>query len=138
MTTFTTEKQPRPQFRNLNFPLLLTYRLPLAGMVSIMHRISGAALFLALPWLLWMFDLSLTSELSFERLRGFASNFFVKLVLLFLIWSFFHHLVAGIRYLMLDLHIGLDLKTSRASAIAVYVISLPLTFIATLKLFGII
>ena len=62
MSSFTAEKQPRPQFRNLNFPLLLTYRLPLPGLVSIMHRISGAALFLALPLLLWMFDLSLTSE----------------------------------------------------------------------------
>lgn len=138
MNAFTTEKQPRPQFRNLRFPLLLTYRLPVAGLVSIMHRISGAALFLALPFLLWLLDLSLISELGFERLRGIASNFFVKLVLLFLIWSFFHHLVAGIRYLFLDLHIGLDLKTSRASAIAVYAVSLPLTLIAALKLFGLI
>ncbi len=138
MTTFTTEKQPRPQFRNLGFPLLLTYRLPMAGLVSIMHRISGAALFLALPVLLWMFDLSLTSELSFERLRGMASNFFLKLLLLFLIWSLIHHLVAGIRYLMLDLHIGIDLKASRASAIAVYAVSLPLTLFAALKLFGVI
>lgn len=138
MTTFTATKRPRPQFRNLGLPLLLTYRLPMAGLVSIMHRISGAALFLALPLLLWLFDLSLISELSFERLRGIASNFFVKLLLLFLIWSFFHHLVAGVRYLTLDLHIGLDLKTSRASAIAVYAVSLPLTFIAALKLFGVI
>jgi succinate dehydrogenase / fumarate reductase cytochrome b subunit len=138
MNSFTAEKHPRPQFRNLNFPLLVTYRLPMAGLVSIMHRISGAALFLALPFLLWLFDLSLMSELSFERLRGVASNVFVKLVLLFLIWAFFHHLVAGIRYLMLDLHIGIDLKASRASAIAVFAVSLPLTFVAALKLFGVI
>lgn len=107
------------------------------GLVSIMHRISGAALFLALPFLLWLFDLSLISELSFERLRVVGSNFFVKLVLLFLIWSFFHHLVAGIRFLTLDLHVGVDLKRARASALAVYAISLPLTFIAALKLFGV-
>ncbi len=136
MTSFTAEKQPRPQFRNLNFPLLLTYRLPLPGVVSIMHRISGAALFLALPLLLWVFDLSLMSERSFERLRGIASNFFFTLLLVFLIWGFFHHLVAGIRYLLLDLHIGIDLKSARASAIAVYAVSLPLTFIAALKVFG--
>ena len=68
MSSFTAEKQTRPQFRNLNFPLLLTYRLPLPGLVSIMHRISGAALFLALPLLLWMFDLSLTPP-------TFSSNF---------------------------------------------------------------
>lgn len=134
--TFTTAKAPRRQFRNLNFPLLLTYRLPMAGKVSIMHRVSGALLFLALPFLLWLFDLSLISELSFERLRGVASNIFVKLVLLVLIWSFLHHLIAGIRYLLLDLHIGLDLKRSRTSAIAVYAISLPLTIVAALKLFG--
>jgi len=136
MTTFTATKRPRPQFRNLNFPLLLTYRLPLAGWVSIMHRISGAMLFLALPLLLWMLDLSLISELSFERLRGMASGFLVKLVLLFLIWGFFHHLIAGVRYLLLDLHIGIDLKSSRASAMAVYAVSLPLTLIAALRLFG--
>jgi succinate dehydrogenase / fumarate reductase, cytochrome b subunit len=136
-STFTATKLPRRQFRNLRFPQLLTYRLPVPGLVSIMHRISGAALFLALPFLLWLFDLSLISELSFERLRLVGSNFFVKLVLLLLIWSFFHHLVAGIRYLALDLHIGLDLKSARASAIAVYAISLPLTFIAALKLFGV-
>ena len=136
MTTFTATKRPRPQFRNLNFPLLLTYRLPLAGWVSIMHRISGAMLFLAMPLLLWMLDLSLISELSFERLRGIASGFFVKLVLLFLIWGFFHHLIAGVRYLLLDLHIGIDLKSSRARAMAVYAVSLPLTLIAALRLFG--
>jgi succinate dehydrogenase / fumarate reductase cytochrome b subunit len=138
MSSFTAEKQPRPQFRNLNLPLLLTYRLPLPGLVSIMHRISGAALFLMLPLLLWMFDLSLMSELSFERLRSVASNVFFKLLLVFLIWGFFHHLVAGIRYLFLDLHIGIDLKSARASAIAVYAVSLPLTFIAALKVFGVI
>ena len=136
MSTFTTEKQPRPQFRNLGLPQLVTYRLPMAGLVSIMHRISGAVLFLALPFLLWLFDLSLTSDLSFERMRGVASSALVKLVLLLLIWGFFHHLVAGIRYLLLDLHIGIDLKSSRNSSIAVYAVSLPLTFIAALKLFG--
>jgi succinate dehydrogenase / fumarate reductase, cytochrome b subunit len=138
MSTFTASKRTRPQFRNLHFPQLLTYRLPMSGKVSIMHRISGALLFLALPFLLWLFDRSLTSELSFERMRGVGSNFFVKLVLLLLIWAFFHHLVAGIRYLLLDLHIGLDLRTSRASAIAVYAVSLPLTLIAALRLFGVI
>ena len=137
MNTFTATKRPRRQFRNLNFPLLLTYRLPMAGLVSIMHRISGALLFLALPLLLWLFDLSLISEGGFERLRAFGSNFLVKLVLLVLIWALFHHLVAGIRYLMLDLHVGLTGKLG-SSAIAVYAISLPLTLLAALKLFGVI
>ena len=137
MSSFTAEKQPRPKFRNINFPLLLTYRLPLPGVVSIMHRISGAALFLMLPLLLWMLDLSLMSEISFERLRGITANIFFKLLLILLIWAFIHHLVAGIRYLLLDLHLGIDLKSARASAIAVYAISLPLTFVAALKVFGV-
>jgi len=137
MSSFTAEKQPRPKFRNINFPLLLTYRLPLPGVVSIMHRISGAALFLLLPLLLWMLDLSLMSEISFERLRGITANIFFKLLLILLIWAFIHHLVAGIRYLLLDLHLGIDLKSARASAIAVYAISLPLTFVAALKVFGV-
>ena len=137
MSSFTAEKPPRPKFRNLNFPLLLTYRLPLPGLVSIMHRISGAALFLMLPLLLWLFDLSLLSEPSFERLRGISGNFFFKLLLVLLIWGFLHHLVAGIRYLVLDLHIGIDLKSARASALAVYAVSLPLAFLAALKVFGV-
>lgn len=137
MSSFTAEKQPRPKFRNINFPLLLTYRLPLPGVVSIMHRISGAALFLMLPLLLWMLDLSLMSEISFERLRGITANVFFKLLLVLLIWGFLHHLVAGIRYLLLDLHLGIDLQSARASAMAVYAVSLPLTFIAALKVFGV-
>lgn len=137
MSSFTAEKPPRPKFRNLNFPLLLTYRLPLPGLVSIMHRISGAALFLMLPLLLWLFDLSLLSEPSFERLRSISANFFFKLLLVLLIWGFLHHLVAGIRYLVLDLHIGIDLKSARASALAVYAVSLPLAFLAALKVFGV-
>ena len=106
------------------------------AIVSILHRISGAVLFLALPFLLWMFDLSLISEGSFERMAMVASGWFVKLVLLVLIWGFLHHLVAGIRYLVLDLHVGLDLPQARRSALAVFAISVPLTLVAALKLFG--
>ena len=138
MSSFTAEKQPRPRFRNLTLPLLLTYRLPLPGLVSIMHRASGALLFLTLPLLLWLFDLSLMSELSFERLRGLVSNMFFKLLLVALVWGFFHHLVAGLRYLLLDLHIGIDLKSARNSAMVVYAVSLPLALIAALKVFGVI
>ena len=88
MSSFTAEKQPRPQFRNLNLPLLLTYRLPLPGLVSIMHRISGAALFLALPVLLWMFDLSLTSELQLRTAALHSPAIFSsRLLLVFLIWG---------------------------------------------------
>ena len=110
--------------------------MPPAAMVSIMHRISGAALFLALPFLLWMFDLSLMSENSYARLAAMASGWIAKLALLFLIWAFLHHFVAGIRYLLLDLHIGLELAQARRNALAVFAVSLPLTLLAALKLFG--
>jgi len=135
-TPAAAPRRNRPEFRNIHVTQIVGYRMPPAAMVSIMHRISGAALFLALPFLLWMFDLSLISEGTFDRMALAASGWFVKLVLLFLAWAFLHHLVAGIRYLVLDLHVGLDLPQSRASALAVYAISLPLTLLAALKLFG--
>lgn len=132
-----TRARSRPQFRNINVGQIVQYRLPPAGIVSILHRISGAALFLLLPLLLWLFDLSLTSELSFLRLSEFAGHWFVKLVLAGLAWAFLHHLVAGIRYLVLDLHIGLDKAPARASALAVFAVSLPLALLAALKIFGV-
>jgi succinate dehydrogenase / fumarate reductase, cytochrome b subunit len=127
----------RPEFRNIHVTQILQYKLPPPGMVSILHRVSGAALFLALPLILWLFDLSLMSELSFERLVEIGSHWIVKLVLLGLIWAFLHHLVAGLRYLMLDLHMGVDKPAARTSALAVFWISLPLTLLAALKLFGV-
>ena len=127
----------RPEFRNIHVTQLLQYKLPPPGLVSIMHRISGAALFLLLPFLLWLFDLSLTSEISYARMAELGSNALVKLVLVGLAWAYLHHLIAGVRYLMLDLHVGLDKPVARTSALAVYWISLPLTLIAALKIFGV-
>ena len=134
--TVLPKARSRPQFRNIHVAQIVQYRLPPAGIVSILHRISGAVLFLLLPFLLWLFDLSLISELSFIRLREVGANWFVKLVLVGLIWAFLHHLAAGIRYLVLDLHIGLDKGPSRSSALAVFAVSLPLAAIAALKVFG--
>jgi succinate dehydrogenase / fumarate reductase cytochrome b subunit len=137
MNSPVAASKPRPEFRNIHVSQILKYRLPPPGMVSIMHRISGAALFLTLPFLLWLFDLSLTSELSYARLTAFASHWLAKLVLVGLAWAFLHHLIAGVRYLILDLHIGLDKPAARASALAVYWISLPLTLLAALMIFGV-
>jgi succinate dehydrogenase / fumarate reductase, cytochrome b subunit len=127
----------RPQFRNIHVSQIVKYSLPPAGMVSILHRVSGAALFLFLPLLLWLFDQSLISEMSFQKLTAFAGQWWVRIILLGLIWAFLHHLVAGIRYLVLDLHMGLDKGPSRSSALAVFVISLPLALLAGLRLFGV-
>lgn len=135
--TLDTGRKHRPEFRNIHITQIVGYRLPPAGLVSIMHRVSGAALFLLLPFLLWLFEMSLMSELSYTRLEGFASGVFVKLVLLGLCWAFLHHLVAGVRYLLLDLHIGTDKGPANTSALWVYFISLPLTLLAALKIFGV-
>lgn len=128
----------RQEFRNINVLQILGYRLPPTGWVSILHRISGAFLFLILPWLLWLFELSLMSEASYERLRQVGSGVFVKLVLLAVIWSFVHHLVAGVRYLLLDLHVGIEGIPANRSALFVHVLSVPLTIAAGLWLFGVI
>ena len=137
MSSTPVASKARPQIRNIHVTQILQYRLPPPGMVSILHRVSGAVLFLALPLILWLFDLSLMSELSFARLAEFSSHWFVKLVLLALIWAFLHHLIAGIRYLLLDLHVGVEKSAARTSALAVFWISLPLTVVVALKLFGV-
>jgi succinate dehydrogenase / fumarate reductase cytochrome b subunit len=87
-------KKKRP--KNLD---LMTIRLPLPGILSILHRVSGAVLFLLLPVLLWMFQASLTSPQAYADIAGFVANPLVKLVLLGLVWLYLHHFCAGIRYL---------------------------------------
>ena len=136
MSALVPSTKSRPKYRNIHVGEILKYRLPPAGYVSIMHRLSGALLFLLLPLLLWLFDLSLISEGSFARLREVGGQWWVKLVLLVVIWALMHHLIAGIRYLLLDLHIGIDKERSNTTAYWVYYISVPLTIVAALRLFG--
>ena len=119
-------KKARPKYLNLQ-ALLFEIRLPLPGWVSILHRISGALLFVSLIWLLWMLDRSLSSEAAFEKIRHYANLWPVKLALLALVWAYCHHFCAGIRYLFLDLDKGVDLKSARASSWAVLAVSLSLT-----------
>lgn len=136
MSNTVTKK--RPEYRNIHVTQILKYRLPLAGKLSILHRVSGAILFLALPVvLLPLFDKSLTSELSFQEMQGLVSNPLVKIVLLGLIWSYMHHFCAGIRYLMLDAHMGTDKYAAQKSAGVVFAFSLGLTALFGLKLFGV-
>lgn len=131
------ESRRRPEFKNIHVTQIIGYRLPAGGFASFLHRFSGAVMFLALPFVLWLFDLSLTSEGSYARLASVFSNWFVKLVLLGLSWALLHHLVTGIRHLLLDLHIGIEKQAAARSALWVYFISLPLTLAAALKLFGV-
>ncbi len=99
------------------------------AVVSGMHRISGAVLFLFLPLILWMLQMSLESQQSFEAFKAVAANPFVKIVLLGLLWGYLHHLCAGVRHLALDLHMGTELPAARASSWAVLAVSVGLTVI---------
>ena len=119
-------KKVRPKYLSLQ-ALLFEIRLPLPGWVSILHRISGALLFVAIVWLLWMLDRSLSSEAAFERIRHYASLWPVKLALLVLVWAYCHHFCAGIRFLFLDLDKGIDKPTARLTSGLVLVVSLLLT-----------
>jgi succinate dehydrogenase / fumarate reductase cytochrome b subunit len=131
-------KKPRPEFRNIGIgDITMTYRLPLAGKVSILHRASGAALFLFLPFLLYLFSQSLTSELSFEVFKGFLSNIIVKIITLGLAWAFLFHFCAGIRHLLMDMnHDAVNKESGKRTSIVVFVVSSVLTIAFALKLFG--
>jgi succinate dehydrogenase / fumarate reductase cytochrome b subunit len=122
-------QKTRPKFLELQ-----NIRLPLPGLLSILHRVSGVGMFLCLPLLLWLFDNSLHSQSSFSHFLSVISNPVVKLILIGLIWAFLHHLCAGIRYIALDLHWGVDLPKARASSKLVFVVSLVLTVLIGVKL----
>jgi len=121
-------KKKRP--KNLD---LATIRLPLPGILSILHRISGAVIFLLLPVLLWLFQSSLTSPETFATFKSVVGNPLVKIVLLGLVWLYMHHFCAGIRYLLLDLHKGIDLESARLSSKIVFAVSIALTLIIGAK-----
>lgn len=104
-------------------------RLPVPGIVSIMHRISGLALFICLPWLLWLFSGTLSRESAFDCYQAWVHNPLVIVVLILLLWAFLHHALAGIRFLFLDVHKGLELPTARATAKSVLVIEFVLLII---------
>ena len=130
-------KKERPEFRNIHVTELSNYRLPLAGIVSILHRISGFLMFALLPFVLYLLEQSLRSEISFAYYQGIVSNPLVKLIILALVWGYMQHFCAGVRHLFMDLHMGLDKDSARKSAAAVLVISLALTLAVALKLFGV-
>ena len=116
--------KPRPKYLN---PLKI--RLPVPGVISIMHRVFGAALFLALPLTLYAIQVSLESPRSFEALRSVLAHPFWKLVALGLVWAYLHHFCAGIRHLALDLDYGTDLGPACAGAWAVLAVSIALTLL---------
>lgn len=121
----------------------MKYRLPLAGVVSILHRISGTIMFVLLPFIVWMFDTSVTSEISYESFTsafvagiGFVPGWLVKLAVLALIWAFLHHFVAGIRHLWMDMTHSVTKELGHMSAVSTLISSLALTVALGAKLFG--
>ncbi|HEU4621067.1 MAG TPA: succinate dehydrogenase, cytochrome b556 subunit [Burkholderiaceae bacterium] len=131
-------RKERPVYRNIHVFQIIRYRLPLSGKLSILHRISGALLFFAFPLvLLPLFEKSLTSELGWVEFRSAVGSPLLKLILLVLLWSYLHHFCAGIRYLLLDVHVGLQKRQAVKNAGVVFAVSLGLTFILGLKLFGV-
>jgi succinate dehydrogenase / fumarate reductase cytochrome b subunit len=141
----TESAQKRPEFRNINaFTDLPSYRLPAAGIVSILHRISGVLMFMLMPFIIWMFDTSVSSEISFARFAsafnngiGFVPGFLVKLVALALIWAYLHHFIAGVRHVWMDMsHAAVSKARGAASAKVVLAASLLLTVVLGAKLFG--
>lgn len=128
MSEVTVRKQ-RPKHLAIN-----EIRLPLPGIVSILHRVSGAGLFLMLPFLLYLLDRSLGSPQSFETFSAVVGHPLAKLMLLGLLWAYMHHFCAGIRFLLLDMHKGLELQAARNSSRIVLIVSLALTALIGVKL----
>jgi len=143
-TAASTAKK-RPQFSNIDSASLGSYRWPLASIASGMHRVSGAIMFFLMPFIIWMFDSSISSEISFAKFTSaFGAGmlglpgFIWKLVVLGLIWCYLHHFAAGFRHLWMDTHHEQATKDfGRQTAVAVMVTSFGLTAVLGAKLFGI-
>jgi succinate dehydrogenase / fumarate reductase, cytochrome b subunit len=136
----------RPEFRNINaLTDLRTYRLPAAGIVSILHRVSGALMFLLMPFIIWMFDTSISSEISFSKFKAAFNvgmlglpGLIWKLVALALIWAYLHHSIAGLRHLWSDTHHSAVTKEfGKISAAVTLGLSVFLTLVLGAKLFGV-
>jgi succinate dehydrogenase / fumarate reductase cytochrome b subunit len=132
----------RPVYRNIHISQLPSYRLPAAGWTSILHRISGAVLFLLLPFLIWLFDTSVTSEVSFERFTavfhaGLAGipGWIFKLVAVLMIWAYVQHFIGGLRHLWMDMTHAVDLEFGRVSALVTNAAAALVTLVLGIRLF---
>jgi len=132
----------RPVYRNIHISQIVAYRLPPAGIVSILHRVSGVLMFLLLPFVIWLFDHSVTSEISYARYAavfksgiGVLPGWFMKLVALALIWAYLHHLIAGLRHLWMDATHAVTKEFGHTSAVVTLALSVALTLGLGFKLF---
>ena len=132
----------RPVHRNIHISQIIGYRLPPAGIVSILHRVSGAMMFLLLPFIIWMFDTSVTSEISYSQFTslfaggaGFVPGWFFKLIALAMIWAYLHHFIAGVRHLWMDATHAVTKEFGHSSALFTLIASVLLTLVLGTKLF---
>jgi succinate dehydrogenase / fumarate reductase, cytochrome b subunit len=139
----TASRKHNPRPGTMRLVDALQYRLPLAGVVSILHRVSGALMFALLPFVVWLFDVSLSSEISYERFTAAFSagllglpGWFIKLVALALIWAYLHHFIAGVRHLWMDATHSVTKEFGRQSAVVTLALSVLLTLVLGAKLFG--
>lgn len=142
MADHTATQKTRPVYRNIHVTQILKYRLPPAGMVSIGHRVSGVLMFLGLPFVVWLFDVSLTSEVSYGRFTSaYAAGLWifpawmVKLGTLALIWAYLHHFIAGVRHLWMDATHAVSKQFGHVSALVTLGASLLLTLVLGARLF---
>ena len=135
----TAKQRPGENMRLID---ALGYRYPLAAIVSILHRASGLVMFVLMPFIIWMFDSSLTSEITYSQFTavfnggaGFVPGWFFKLLALALIWAYLHHFIAGVRHLWMDATHAVTLEFGRQSAVFTLVTSVALTLALGTKLF---
>lgn len=138
MSNITTKQRPG----TMRLVDALQYRLPLAGVVSILHRVSGAMMFVLLPFIIWMFDTSVSSEASYGRFAavfaegaGFLPGWFFKLTVLALVWGYLHHFIAGLRHLWMDATHSVSKQFGHQSAVVTMVLSMALTFVLGYRVF---
>jgi len=138
-------KTPRPVFRNIHVTDIVSYRLPPAGIVSILHRISGAVLFLLMPFIIWLFDTSVSTEISYDEFRsiftagcagGLMPGWFFKLIALAIIWAYLQHFIAGVRHLIMDATHRVSKEQGHSTAVVTLGLSAGLTVVLGAKLFG--
>jgi succinate dehydrogenase / fumarate reductase cytochrome b subunit len=139
----TDSAKTRPVYTNIHVTQIVSYRLPPAGIVSILHRVSGLLMFVLLPFVVWMLDNSLSSEITFDAFTnvfvagsGFIPGWFVKLVALGLIWGYLHHFIAGVRHLWMDATHSVSKAQGHNSAVVTLALSVVLTVALGAKLFG--
>ena len=123
------KQQPAPKYLNL-----LRIKLPVGGVASIGHRISGVLMFLMIPLAVWLFGLSLESAQGFRQAQDYLDSAPLLVILLLLVWSLSHHLLAGIRHLLFDIDIGIEKTPARFSAWLVNIGALLITFLYLVSL----